>query len=131
MSKSYGNTLPIFAPEKELRKQIMRIVTDSRRPEDPKNPDESHLFTLLSFFASPERLDVIRQLFIGGGAAYGDLKKELADLILTHFADARRRFDDLIQNKPYLDQVLLAGAEKARAIGSPYLAAVRKATGID
>ena len=131
MSKSYDNTIPIFAPEKALRKQIMRIVTDSKRPEDPKDPDGDNLFGLLQFFASPERLEAIRGLYINGGAAYGELKKELAGLILDHFAEAREKYTSLIQDKAYLDKVLLEGAAKARAMGQPYLAAARKATGID
>ena len=131
MSKSYNNTIPIFAPEAELRKQVMRIVTDSKRPEEPKNPDESNLFTLLSFFASPQRLDEIRSLYIHGGAAYGELKKELAGLILETFAVPRQRFDKLISDLPYLEEVLQEGARKARSMGAPYLKAARKATGID
>lgn len=131
MSKSYDNTIPIFAPEKQLRKQVMRIVTDSKTPEDPKDPENDNLFSLLRFFASPSRLEEIRLLYVNGGAAYGALKKELAGLILDHFADARTRFDALIQDKAYLDKVLLEGAQKARAMGIPYLRAARKATGID
>ncbi len=131
MSKSYDNTLPIFAPENKLRKQVMRIVTDSKRPEDPKNPEGDTLFTLLSFFASRERLEEIRTLYLHGGAAYGALKKELAGLILDHFKEARARFTELIDDQAYLDKVLLEGAEKARAMGKPYLQAARKATGID
>jgi tryptophanyl-tRNA synthetase len=131
MSKSYDNTIPIFAPEKQLRKQVMRIVTDSKTPEDPKDPETDNLFSLLRFFASPQRLEEIRLLYVNGGAAYGALKKELADLILDHFADARIRFDALIQDKAYLDKVLLEGAQKAREMGIPYLQAARKATGID
>jgi tryptophanyl-tRNA synthetase len=131
MSKSYDNTIPIFTPEKKLRKQVMRIVTDSKHPEDPKDPDDDNLFALLRFFASPERLEEIRQLYLHGGAAYGILKTELAELILDHFADARKQYEELIEDKPYLDQVLLEGAGKARRIGKPYLEAARKATGID
>ncbi len=131
MSKSYGNIIPLFGPEKKVRKQIMRIVTDSKRPEDPKDPKGDTLFTLLSFFASPERLEEIRDLYVDGGAAYGTLKKELAGLILDHFAEARKQFDALIDDKKYLDEVLMAGAEKARQIGKPYMEAARKATGID
>jgi tryptophanyl-tRNA synthetase len=131
MSKSYNNTIPIFAPEKALRKQVMRIVTDSKRPEDPKDPEGDTIFTLMGFFAAPERLEEVRQLYVRGGAAYGALKKELADLILSHFATARTKFDALIQDKPYLDTVLKDGAQKARQIGQATLAAARKATGID
>jgi len=131
MSKSYGNTIPIFAPEAEVRKQIMRIVTDSKQPEDPKDPEGDNLFALLQFFAAPTRLEEIRQLYLHGGAAYGALKKELADLILGHFAAARVRFEELIQDKAYIDRILMEGAAKARQIAKPYLAAARKATGID
>ena len=131
MSKSYNNTLPIFSPEKELRKQVMRIVTDSKRPEDPKDPDGDNLFSLLQFFASTDRLEEIRGLYLHGGAAYGTLKKELADLILSHFSPARERFAELIDDKAYLDRVLMEGAQKARQMGAPYLASARKATGID
>ncbi len=131
MSKSYDNTIPIFAPEKELRKRVMRIVTDSKRPEDPKDPTNDNLFALLQFFASPERIEEIRQLYVNGGAAYGTLKKELAELILSHFSDAREKFNTLIEDKPYIDKVLMQGAEKAREMGKPYLKAARKATGID
>jgi len=131
MSKSYDNTIPIFAPEKQLRKRVMRIVTDSKRPEDPKNPEEDNLFALLKFFTSSDRLDEIRDLYLHGGAAYGALKKELANSILGHFSLARAQFNDLIEDKAYLDKVLLEGAAKARAMGKPYLTAARKATGID
>jgi tryptophanyl-tRNA synthetase len=131
MSKSYNNTIPIFAPEKELRKQVMRIVTDSKRPEDPKDPTDDNLFTMLKFFASPKRSEEIRELYIHGGAAYGTLKKELADLILAHFSEAREKFEALMEDKAYIDQVLLEGAAKARQIARPYLAAARKVTGID
>ena len=131
MSKSYNNTIPIFAPEKQLWKQVMRIVTDSKRPEDPKDPDNCNVFALLQFFASAERLEEIRNLYLHGGAAYGSLKKELAQLILDHFATARERFDDLMGDKDYLHRVLAEGAEKAREIGKPILQAARKATGID
>lgn len=131
MSKSYNNTIPIFAPEAEIRKQVMRIVTDSKRPEEPKDPQDNTLFTLLKFFTSTERLEEIRQLYIHGGAAYGELKKELADLILAHFIEPRQRFEALMNNRAYIDDVLQAGAHKARQMGQPYLAAARKATGID
>ncbi len=131
MSKSYDNTIPIFAPEKQLRKQVMRIVTDSKRPEDPKDPESCNVFALLKFFAPPDRLEEISQLYLHGGAAYGSLKKELAQLILDHFAEARERFEALIQNRDQLDRILAEGAQKARDIGRPYLMAARKAIGID
>ena len=131
MSKSYDNVIPIFATEKQVRKQVMRIVTDSKRPEDPKEPEGDNLFSLLQFFATPDRLEEIRQLYINGGAAYGDLKKELASLILAEFEEPREKFNTLIADKASLDRILNEGAEKARAIAKPILAKARKATGID
>ena len=131
MSKSYDNVIPIFATEKQVRKQVMRIVTDSKRPEDPKEPEGDNLFSLLQFFATPDRLEEIRQLYINGGAAYGDLKKELASLILAEFEEPREKFNALIADKAGLDRILNEGAEKARAIAKPILAKARKATGID
>ncbi|QRN82320.1 tryptophan--tRNA ligase [Chloroflexota bacterium] len=131
MSKSYDNVIPIFATEKKVRKQVMRIVTDSKRPEDPKDPEGDNLFSLLQFFATPDRLEEIRQLYINGGAAYGDLKKELANLILDEFAEPREKFNALIADKANIDKILNEGAEKARAIAKPILAKARKATGID
>lgn len=131
MSKSYNNTIPIFAPEAEVRKRVMRIVTDSKRPEEPKDTQDNTLFTLLSFFASEERLAEIRSLYLHGGAAYGELKKELAELILAHFAEARERFSELMADRSYIDRILEHGAQKARQMGRPYLAAARKAIGID
>jgi len=131
MSKSYNNTLPIFAPEKTLRKQVMRIVTDSRTPDEPKDPDACNLFNIYKFFAPAERLAEIRHKYIQGGLAYGELKQELADLILLYFKDGREKFTQLMADKGSIDAMLIEGAEKARAIAKPILAKVRKATGID
>ncbi len=131
MSKSYDNTIPIFATEKQLRKQVMRIVTDSRTPNEPKDPDTCNLYGIFRHFATAENLAATRDRYLKGGLAYGALKAELADLILAYFADAREKYAHLISNHAYLDQVLADGAEKARAIAKPVLARVRKATGID
>lgn len=131
MSKSYNNTLPIFADEKALRKQVMRIVTDSTPPEDPKDPDTCNLFQIFQHFGTPERVEEVRQLYLQGGLAYGQLKQELFENMLETFKPARERFNDLMENKHEVDQLLASGAEKAREIGRPVLARVRKAVGID
>jgi len=131
MSKSYNNTLPIFAPEKELRKQIMRIVTDSTPPEQLKNPDTCNLYQIYRLFAPPERLTEVRGLYLHGGLAYGALKSELADLLLAYFAEARLKYTALIADRAHLDQILAQGAQKARAIAAPVLKRMRKAVGID
>ncbi len=131
MSKSYNNTLPVFVPEKELRKQVMRIVTDSTPPEEPKNPETCNLFQIYKFFGTAERVEEVRQLYLNGGLAYGALKQELFENMLKAFQPARERFNYLMENKSEIDQILTQGAEKARELGRPVLARVRKAVGID
>ena len=131
MSKSYSNTLPIFTSEKDLRKQVMRIVTDSTPPEEPKNPDGDNLFQIFKFFGSPERVEEVRQLYIHGGLAYGKLKEELYENMLTTFGPARQRYFELMDNKSEIDVILATGAERARELGRPVLAKVRKSVGLD
>ncbi|MFZ3071090.1 MAG: tryptophan--tRNA ligase [Anaerolineaceae bacterium] len=131
MSKSYHNTLPIFAPEKELRKQVMRIVTDSKTPEEPKDPDTCNLFQIYRLFAPEQCLREVRSLYLNGGLAYGTLKQELADLMLAYFAEARSVYAILIDDHAYLDKVLGEGAIKAREIGRPVLNRMRRVVGLD
>ncbi len=131
MSKSYNNTLPVFVPEKELRKQVMRIVTDSTPPEEPKDPETCNLFQIYKFFGTAERVEEVRQLYLNGGLAYGALKQELFENMLKAFQPARERFNYLMENKSEIDQILTQGAEKARDLGQPVLARVRKAVGLD
>lgn len=131
MSKSYNNTLPIFTDEKTLRKQVMRIVTDSKAPEEPKDPESDNLYQIYRLFAPAPRLQEVRNLYIKGGLAYGALKQELAELILAYFAEPRRKYAELINNHPYLDHIMAAGAERARAIAQPVLARMRQAVGLD
>ncbi len=131
MSKSYNNTLPIFAPRKELRKQIMRIVTDSTPPEQPKTRIPATCTRSTAFLPPPERLTEVRGLYLHGGLAYGALKSELADLLLAYFAEARLKYTALIADRAHLDQILAQGAQKARAIAAPVLKRMRKAVGID
>ena len=131
MSKSYGNTIPIFADEKSLRKQVMRIVTDSRTPEEPKNPVGDNLFQIFRLFASPERTEEVRQHYLAGGLGYGTLKQELAETILAYFGSARQKFNDYMQDTAALDAILARGAIKARDIAVPVLKRMRKAVGID
>ena len=131
MSKSYGNTIPIFADEKTMRKQVMRIVTDSRTPEEPKNPDGDNLFQIFRLFATPDRTEEVRQQYLAGGLGYGTLKQELSETILAYFGDARQKFSSYMQDTAALDAILARGAVKARDIAIPVLKRMRKAVGID
>ena len=130
MSKSYNNIIPIFAPSNQVRKPVMRIVTDSKRPEDPKDPDECNIFAIYRHLADADAVAAKRQLYLEGGLAYGAMKQELFELLETTFSEQRDRYNALMDNPEALDKILEQGAEKARDIAGPILAKVRKAVGV-
>ena len=130
MSKSYGNTIPIFFDDKSLRKRVMSVQTDSTPVEDPKDPDNCNLYALLKLFASQEKMDEVRDLYINGGAAYGYLKQDLFELIRDYYAEARTRKKELLANQDYLREVLAAGADKARDKAMQTLELVRDRVGL-
>lgn len=131
MSKSYDNVIPMFAAPKDLRKRVMRIVTDSRRPEDPKDPDNDNVFAVYKHFASPQDIQRVRTGYLQGGLAYSQIKTELAELLESEFGAAREKYNHFMEDWDYLDQVLKQGAEKARKISRPKIAQLRQAIGID
>ncbi len=131
MSKSYRNTIPIFADEKRVRKQVMRIVTDSKPPEAPKNPEVCNLFSLYRYFAPPEDLEETRRLYIRGGARYSDIKNKLIVLLLEKFKEGRGTYKALLNDRPAIERILKQGAVAARTIAKPVLAEVRRGIGID
>lgn len=130
MSKSYGNTIPLFLEEKELRKRVMAVQTDSTPVEEPKNPDACTLYALLKLFAPPEKMAEVRNLYLNGGAAYGYLKQDLFELIRDCFAAAQARKKELLDNKDYIRQILRQGADKARAKASVTLDMARDRVGL-
>lgn len=130
MSKSYNNVIPIFAPSNQVRKPVMRIVTDSKLPEDPKDPDECNVFAIYQHFADADAVAAKRELYLNGGLAYGEIKKELFALLESTFSATRDRYNDLMDNPGELDKVLEEGGKKARDIAVPILANVRKAVGV-
>ncbi len=130
MSKSYNNTLGLFEPPKELRKKIMRISTDSRPMEEPKDPDSDHLFQLLSLFATPEQTEEVRSMYLRGGFGYGEIKKRLADAADTYLEPARARRAKLEGDPAKIDQILAEGAARAREKGAAVLRRAKKACGI-
>ncbi|MBC3542204.1 tryptophan--tRNA ligase [Rufibacter sediminis] len=129
MSKSYGNTIDIFLPDKELRKRIMSIVSDSKALEDPKDPATDNTFRLYSLVASEEQTETMRQNYLAGGYGYGHAKQALYDLIITKYAEPRERFNYYMSNLAEVDSKLAEGAAKARAIGGPVLKRVREKLG--
>lgn len=130
MSKSYDNTLPLFGDVKSIRKQIMRIVTDSRAMEDAKEPDEDHLFQLYRLFASPSDVETMAALYRRGGFGYGEIKKAVADASEAYFADARARRIDLEKNLDYVHEVLHRGSQRARSVAASVVARAKQACGL-
>ena len=130
MSKSYGNTIDIFGEEKETRKRVMSIVTDSAAVEAPKNPDESTVFQLFSLVGSPEEIASMRESFEKGGTGYGDFKKKLFVRLWEFFAPMRKRREEILTQPDYIDGVLRKGAERANDIADRVMARVRRAVGL-
>ncbi|MFT7491857.1 MAG: tryptophanyl-tRNA synthetase [Pseudohongiellaceae bacterium] len=129
MSKSYSNTIPLFLPEKKLKKHINKIKTNLLEPGVPKDPDTSTVFQIWQAFASDQQTNEMRQAF-HDGIAWGEAKKQLFDLVNDEVAEPRERYDELMANPEFIEGVLKAGAEKARSYATPFLADLRKAVGI-
>lgn len=129
MSKSKENTINLFLPEKQLRKQIMSIETDSTPLEEPKNPDTCNVFALYKLLASKEEIADMRANYNGGNYGYGHAKQSLYELMLTRFEKQRTRFNYLMQNKPELENTLQLGSKKASVVANEVLLKVRKKVG--
>ncbi len=130
MSKSYDNVIPIFADPKAQRKLVMRIVTDSRAPEEPKDPSSDALFGLFAHFGATEDIETVRKRYIEGGIGYGEVKTLLADALESRFAGPRAAYSELMANPARIDEILAEGASRARKVTSATLARVRNAVGL-
>jgi tryptophanyl-tRNA synthetase len=130
MSKSYGNTLPIFAEVDELRALVARIATDSLPPEAPKDPDSCRLFALYRHLAQPAAVAAMRARYLEGGIAYREVKEELVGLLDASFGPARVAYRRLLADPGELDRVLAAGAERARGRAAAVMERVRDAAGL-
>jgi tryptophanyl-tRNA synthetase len=130
MSKSYGNTIEIFAEDNALKKTVMGIVTDSTPVEAPKNPETCNVFALYSLFATEEEKAALAARYRAGGMGYGEAKKLLLEKINTHFAPAREKRKQLAANPEYVEEVLRRGAQRARAEARKTMAIVRRAVGM-
>jgi tryptophanyl-tRNA synthetase len=130
MSKSYDNTIEIFAPEKTLKKKIMGIVTDSTPVEEPKDPDTSYIYMLYKLFAAPEEAAVLAEKFRAGGFGYGDAKKALFGQLVDHFAVQRKKREEIMKDPGFVAEIRKKGAERARAVAADILHKVRHAVGV-
>lgn len=131
MSKSYGNTIDIFAEKDDLRGQVLGIVTDSTPVDQPKSPDTCNLFAIYALFRDEEGVEDLRRRYLAPGLKYSEVKQELAEVIWERFARYRERRDHLLQNRDEVLRILAEGAARARSTGTPVLERVRRAVGID
>lgn len=129
MSKSYGNTIPLFLPEKQLRKHINKIKTNLLEPGEPKDPDTSTVFQIWRAFASKEQTAAMRREF-ENGIAWGEAKKQLFELIEAELREPRKRYNELLENPSHIEKLLSEGAEKARAVSIPFMARLNRAVGL-
>lgn len=130
MSKSYDNTLPLFGDVKKIRKQIMRIVTDSRPMEDPKEPEGDHLFELYQLFAGPSEVEAMASKYRAGGFGYGEIKKAVAEVSEAHFDTARAKREELEQDLDTVRDILKMGAKRAREVAAAVVDRARTACGL-
>ncbi|STD14329.1 Tryptophan--tRNA ligase [Chryseobacterium carnipullorum] len=130
MSKSMGNIINIFLPEKELKKQVMSIETDSKGLEEPKDPETDKVFAIYELIATPEQAEELRAKYLAGNFGYGHAKLELLNLILTRFAKEREMFAYYMNNLDELEAKLQEGAAKTRVVATETIKKVRASLGI-
>ena len=129
MSKSYGNTIDVFADEKSLKKAVMGIVSDSTPMDAPKDPEQDVTFKIFALLASASETDTMRKAYLAGGFGYGSAKKALLELILDKYATQRTVFEALMYDTTEIETELTKGAAKARPIAEATLARVRQVMG--
>jgi tryptophanyl-tRNA synthetase len=130
MSASYGNTIPVFMDPKARRKLVMKIVTDSRAPEEPKDPDNDNLFQIYEHFGAADDVETVRKRYLEGGIGYGEVKALLADALETTFGAARKRFDELMADRTRIDDALRDGANRVSPIARGTLERVKRRVGL-
>ncbi|MDR0801509.1 tryptophan--tRNA ligase [Fluviicola sp.] len=129
MSKSRNNIIDIFLPEKQLKKQVMSILTDSKGLEDVKDPNTCHIFRLYELLASTEEIETMQANYLAGGYGYGNAKTALLELILNKFSAERQKYNELMADKSQIDKALEIGASRARLIARETLKRVRNKIG--
>ena len=130
MSKSYGNTIPIFGTEKEIKKAVMNIVTDCKGLEEKKDPDHCNVFAIYKLFATPEETQKMRENYLGGNYGYGHAKLALFEKLWTTFEPMRKRRAELAADAGFVERTLAANGERARAEADKLMRKVRRAVGL-
>ena len=129
MSKSYNNTIPIFSEEKQLRKSIMKIQTNSLEPGEPKNSSECNIFKIYSAVASPSSIKEFQKLY-DEGVGWGEAKTILFEELNGFLKPFKGEYDKIIQDRGYVESVLIDGASRAKEVSTPLIEKIRKAVGI-
>lgn len=130
MSKSYNNTIKIFGTDKEIKESIMGIVTDSKSVEEPKEPKTCNIFKIYKLFLSKEEENNLKKRYKKGNVGYGTLKKELLEIFMEYFKEARKKREELLKNREYIEKVLKDGANRARFIAEKKLKIVKEKIGL-
>ena len=130
MSKSYGNTIPIFGTEKEIKKAVMNIVTDCKGLEEKKDPDHCNVFAIYKLFATPEEVQKMRENYLGGNYGYGHAKLALFEKLWTTFEPMRKRRAELAADATFVERTLAANGERARCEAEKLMRKVRRAVGL-
>ena len=130
MSKSYGNVIELFASPKQLRKQVMRIVTDSKTMEEPKDPDTCNVFALYQLLADPKDIEGLAEKYRAGNFGYGHAKQAVYELLMDRLGPARERYVELLASPETIERILATGAARARKTACKVMLEVREATGI-
>jgi len=131
MSKSYNNTIPLFLPEKDLRKLVMKIVTNSQEIHEPKDPDSCNVFSLYKHFADDNQIADLANRYRAGGMGWGHAKQELFEVMNAVLSPMRENYTELMQNQDQIERILEEGSAKARELAAHKIAELRKIVGID
>ncbi len=130
MSKSYGNTIPLFGNENQIKKLFMKIVTDSKTPEESKDPDSCSIFALYKLFANERQIEEMAARYRAGGLMYGTAKQELFEMYKVHFTPLREKREELVADPQYIESILRNGAEKAAITAKKTMEEVKEKVGL-
>ena len=131
LDKSSDNTIPLCVPENQLRKHIMRIVTNYQGVEEAKDPDSCTIFSIYKNFATPEQIQALRERYLAGGMGWGHAKQELFELMNEHLSPMRARYDELMANPAEIDRILAEGSAKAREFAKVKIKYLRQVIGME
>ena len=129
MSKNYDNTIPLFADDAQIKKKIFQIVTDTTPMGEPLNPEQCNVYKLLSYIATPDQLETVRGEYMSGAIGYGHAKQRLLDTFLDYFADAKKRYTQLMNDTTTRNQTIKESTDRIRQIANTHLKEIKTSIG--